>query len=120
MVQFFAEDITLPHLQRVLAYHACSHLPPATMEVTRAFQMSRESRQELSKRLITLDPIARGGPHYHFMGHKPGELERLMGSSSTTSAPAVAEMPVQPGVACGDVQLGFLSGQSHFSWFVTC
>jgi len=60
-------------------------------------------------------PVACGGPYYHFMGHKPGELETLMGSSSTTSAPAVVEIPVQPKVTHGDVRLGMLSGKSHSS-----
>jgi len=49
IVQIFAKDITLPHLQHVRDYRACSGLPAVTMEVTRAFQMSRESRQELSE-----------------------------------------------------------------------
>jgi len=33
-----------------------------------------------------------------------------MGSSSTTSSPATAEMPVQPRATCGDVQLCFSLG----------
>jgi len=45
------------------------------------------------------------------MGRKLGELERLIGGNSTKSAPAVAEMLVQPGVTHGDIQSVFLSGQ---------
>jgi len=62
MVQIFAEDVALPHLQHACDYRARLALPTALMEVTHAFQMSHESRQELSEQLITSTPVTRVAP----------------------------------------------------------
>jgi len=115
IVQIFAEDIALPHVHRARNYRARSGIPPASVEVTQAFQILRERRQELARQLLPSAPTLPGSPHYHFIGRNPGELEKLLGNNSSRAGTAVADSAVHAMPSLSESCLPmFTSGKYHF------
>jgi len=96
IVQIFAEEIAFPHIQHACSYCTCSGIPPAPFEVTHAFQIPHERREELTQQLLPSAPTLPGSPHYHFTGRNAGELEKLLGNHSNKGGVAIAESAVYP------------------------
>jgi len=115
IVQIFAQEIALPHVQRARSYRARSGIPPESVEVTRAFQILRERRQELAQQLLPSAPTLPGSPHYHFIGRNPGELEKLLGGNFNRAGTAVADSAVRPMLNLSESRLPtFTSGKYYF------